>query len=600
EGYQYSFVNDGSKTTRMRLQLLFNNALSGFAIVLILLFLFLSRKAAFWTAFGIPFCFIAAFTVFPLFNITFSAIALAGLIVVLGIVVDDAIVVSDKIIFYQERGLEPKEAAYAAVKDLIMPITLSTLTTIIAYMTLLSLGGRPGKFVVAIPIIVIIILIVSLIESFLFLPHHISSVRHLGKKEKPGWFLKMEDVYRKSLIVVLRKKILFLGLALLLLVASVISAKLFLKFRMFPQSAIETFYIKVECPNNYNLEKTEDVVKGIEKIIRKMSEGEVESFTSRIGHHSMSKTKNYGDHENWAIINVFLTPDISRNRTAAEIIAGIKKKYKAPKNVRMFFETKKVGPIKDKPITVYLSSNNDKNLNTAAKVIQNILKNMKTLGVSDIDNSRKPGKEELVINLDQNKLASIGISTENVAQVLRIAYEGQIITDIQTLEEKIEYRLLLNEESRKQEQILEKIGVKNSVGALVTLDKFISFGTKDSDLEILHRNGVRSITLSASLRKSKISAIEAAKIIKARIDSSKKIPKEVTVEIAGEALKTSIIMKDMKTAVITAVLCIFLVLSLFLNSWKNAFIIIAIIPFSVIGIIIALFIHGQPISMFVL
>ncbi|MCK5082838.1 MAG: efflux RND transporter permease subunit, partial [Candidatus Omnitrophica bacterium] len=423
ETYQYSFVNDQSKTTRMRLQLLFNNALSGFVIVLILLFLFLSKKAAFWTAFGIPFCFIAAFTIFPIFNITFSSIALAGLIVVLGIVVDDAIVVSDKITFYQERGLVPKEAAYSAVKDLIMPITLSTLTTVIAYMTLLSLGGRPGKFVIAIPAIVIMILIVSLIESFLFLPHHISSGRNLGKKEKPGWFLKLEGVYRRSLIIVLKKKVLFLGLALLLLGASVFSAKLFLKFRMFPQSAIETFYIKVEGPNNYSLEKTEKIVKDIEKIIRKLPEGELESFTSRIGHHSMSKTKNYGDHENWAIINVFLTPDISRNRTAAEIISEIKKKYKSPKSIRIFFETKKVGPIKDKPITVHLSSNDDNNLNAAAKVVANILKDMKGLGVADIDNSRKPGKEELVINIDQNKLAAIGISTEDVAQVLRIAYE---------------------------------------------------------------------------------------------------------------------------------------------------------------------------------
>ena len=600
EKYNYSFVNDQSKTTRMRLRLLFNNALSGFVIVLILLFLFLNRKAALWTAFGIPFCFIAAFTVFALFNITFSAIALAGLIVVLGIVVDDAIVMSDKIIFYQERGLKPKEAAYSAVKDLIIPITLSTLTTIIAYMTLMFLGGRPGKFVVAIPIIVIIILIISLIESFFFLPHHISSGRSYGKKEKPSWFLKMESAYRRSLVIVLNKKFLFLGFVILLLATSMFSAKRFLKFRMFPQSAIETFYIKIECPNNYGLDETENIVKDIEKIIHKLPKDELESFTSRIGHHSTSKTKNYGDHENWAIINVFLTPDISRNRTAAKIIAQIKKKYKQPEGIRILYETKKVGPIRDKPVVVYLSSNNNKDLNVAVKVVKKILKSMKKLGVSDIDNSRKPGKEELIINLDQNKLALIGTSTEDVAQVLRIAYEGYVVTDIQTLEEKIDYRLLLNEESRRQEQILNNIGVKNSTGFLVTLDKFISFDTKSSELEILHRNGLRSVTLSASLRKSKTSANEAAKIIESRINSSKEMPEGVIVEIAGEPLKTRIILKDMKTAVLIAVVGIFLVLSLFLNSWKNAFIVITVVPFCMIGIVAALLIHGQPISMFVL
>jgi len=597
---RYSFVNDQSKTTRMRLRLLLNNALTGFVIVLILLFLFLSKKAAFWTAFGIPFCFIAAFAVFPLFNITFSAIALAGLIVVLGIVVDDAIVMSDKIIFYQEQGLKAKDAAYSAVKDLIMPITLSTLTTIIAYTTLLSLGGRPGKFVIAIPVIVIIVLIVSLIESFFFLPHHIASGRQFGKKEKPGWFLKLEKVYSKSLIIVLKKKFLFLVLSVLILVAALLSAKFFLKFKMFPQSAIETFYVKVECPNNYSLDETEEVVKDIEKFIDKLPEQELESFTSRVGHHSFSKTKNYGDHENWAIINVFLTPDIARERTAAEIIGGIKKKYKSPEGVRIFFETKKVGPIQDKPVTVHLSSNNENDLNLSMKIVGNILKEMKDLGVADIDNSQKTGKEELVINLDQNKLASMGISTEDVAQVLRIAYEGQLVTDIQTLEEKIEYRLLLNEESRKHEDILAKIGVKNSEGFLVSLDKFISFDTKASELEILHRNGLRSVTLSASLRKAKISAIEAAKIIKNNIDSSKNMPEEVLVEVVGEASKTNLIMKDMKIAVLMSFVGIFFILALFLNSWGKALTIIAVIPFCVVGIVIALFIHGQAVSMFVL
>ena len=600
EKCKYSFVNDQSKTTQMRLRLLMNNALSGFVIVLILLLLFLNAKAALWTAFGIPFCFIAAFTVFPILGITFSSIALAGLIVVLGIVVDDAIVMSDKIIFYQERGLEAKKAAYSAAKDLLVPITLSTLTTIIAYTTLLSLGGKPGKFVIAIPVIVITVLIMSLIESFFFLPHHISAGRNFGKKEKAAWLRKMEDAYRRSLIFVLNKKILFLGLAVLILIASVVSAKLFLKVRMFPQSAIETFYVKVEAPNSYSLNETEDVIKNMEKVFKKLPENELESFTSRIGHHSISKTKNNGDHENWAIINVFLTPDISRNRTAAEIIKGIKKAYTAPENVRIFFETKKVGPISDKPIMVHLSSNDEEMLNVSANIVENILKDMKELGVADIDNSKKSGKEELVINLDQEKIAAFGISTEDVAQVLRIAYEGAIVTNIQTLEEKIEYRLLLNEESRKHERILEKIGIKNSIGAIITIDKFVSFDTKTSDLEILHRNGVRSITLSASLRKAKVSALEAAEIIKKQINSAKEMPGEVIVEIAGEPLKAKMIMKDMRMALLLAVVGIFLILALFLNSWQKAFIIIGIIPFCVIGIIVALFIHGQPMSMFVL
>ena len=94
--------------------------------------------------------------------------------------------------------------------------------------------------------------------------------------------------------------------------------------------------------------------------------------------------------------------------------------------------------------------------------------------------------------------------------------------------------------------------------------------------------------------------MEAAQIVKERIDSAKGIPEDVLIEIAGEALKTKIILGDMKKAVFVAVIGIFLILALFLNSWKNALIIIAVVPFCIIGIIAALFIHGQPISMFVM
>ncbi|MEA2082229.1 MAG: efflux RND transporter permease subunit [Elusimicrobiota bacterium] len=598
--FSYSYVNDQSKTTRMRLRLLLNNAFAGFVIVGILLFIFLDKKAAFWTAFGIPFCFIAAFSVFPALDLTFSSIALAGLIVVLGIVVDDAIVISDKIISNRERGLQPKEAALTAVKNLLIPVTLSTLTTVMAYLTLMSLGGRPGKFITAIPVIVITILTVSLIESFFFLPHHISAGKNAAAKTKPGWMVKMENSYRRSLSFVLKNKTLFLFFSVAILTASVLSAKFFLKFKMFPQSAIETFYIKVECPNNYNLDDTERVVKTIEKIISKLPEKELESFTSRIGHHSTSKTKNYGDHENWAIVNVFLTPDITRKRTASQIIKSVRKKCAAPDGTRIFYETKKVGPIHDKAVMIHLSSNNKKSLNQAVKTTGKILKDMKKLGIADIDNSRKSGKDELVVNINHNKLASLGISTEEVAQTLRIAYEGYVVTDMQTLDEKIDYRLLLDPASRKNEKVLKNISIKNKAGYLVALDNFIHFNTRTSELEILHRNGIRSVTLSASLRKAKISAIEAARIIKNRIDSSKTMPGDVTVEIAGEALKTRVILKDMKTAAMIAVTGIFLILALFLNSWKNALIIIAVVPFSIIGIIAALFIHSQPISMFVM
>jgi multidrug efflux pump subunit AcrB len=159
---------------------------------------------------------------------------------------------------------------------------------------------------------------------------------------------------------------------------------------------------------------------------------------------------------------------------------------------------------------------------------------------------------------------------------------------------------MLNDSSRKDERALKGVSVKNKAGYLVALSNFISFETRPSELEILHRDGLRSVTLTASLIKAGTTALDAAEIIKERLKAAEDIPSGVDIEVAGEASKTMLILSDIKIAVLAAVAAIFLLLALFLNSWKNAAIIMAIVPFSVIGIILALFIHSQPISMFVL
>ena len=158
-----------------RLDLLIDNALVGLALVVTLLFLFLNARTAFWVAAGIPVAMGAAIALMYLGGLTINMISLFGLIITLGIVVDDAIVVGEHADHrYRLGGVSAAEAAEGAAQRMAMPVFAATLTTVIAFFGLVAVGGRFGDLIRDIPFTVIAVLIASLIECFLILPHHMN------------------------------------------------------------------------------------------------------------------------------------------------------------------------------------------------------------------------------------------------------------------------------------------------------------------------------------------------------------------------------------------------------------------------------------------
>ncbi|MCB1177282.1 MAG: efflux RND transporter permease subunit, partial [Leptospiraceae bacterium] len=170
ERVSFKKLNDGSKLTRDRIQLVMGNAIVGFILVFICLFFVFDIKTAIWTGFGIPFTLLTCLVILYSKGLTLNMFVLGGFILVIGMLVDDAIVIAEKINSNLEAGLSPIEAASSAVADVWKPVVASSATTMIAFSPLVSLGGLPGKFIWMIPLVVILSLIVSLIESFFLLP----------------------------------------------------------------------------------------------------------------------------------------------------------------------------------------------------------------------------------------------------------------------------------------------------------------------------------------------------------------------------------------------------------------------------------------------
>lgn len=599
QGVGYSYSDDQSVRTRLRLQVLGGNALLGFTLVIFILLLALNHQAAFWTAMSVPFSLFGSFILLSYVGITINNITLAGFVLVLGLLVDDAIVVAEKITHYREKGLSPKEAALKGTVAMWRPVTVASITTILAFSPMFSIGGMPGKFAWAIPAVVIVALLVSLFECFFLLPHHLSSDGKHKKslqKSKAGWIIKLEYHYSKIVEELLHYRYLVLLVMVLILSSSVFLVKSSMKFQLFPQGGVETFYIKLEMQRGASLAATETRLKQLEDYVKKIPENELESYATRVGTLSTSPSVNRGEHSHWGIINIFLTGESNRERTADEIISTLRNEIPVNKDEKLIFDKKRVGPAIGKPAEIRVSSNNDKLRTKTAGEIISFLK--KLPGVLDVETDNKPGKDQLIVNIDYKKLAEVGLKVKDVSDALRVTYDGMLVSSTTSVDETIEYRVIVDPKYRSNEDMLFKIPVKNNRGQVMNLSDVLSLTHGRGPLEYKHVNGIRTETVGADLNPAITSSAIIKKKVKEKFSESWTKQPGLEVAFAGEAREQQKIFGGFLTAGIIALVSIYVVVALLLNSLGQSFIVMSVIPFAIIGVVWSFYFHGMPLSFF--
>ena len=165
EGITITSWKDESVILKGRINLLLKNAYLGLSLVILVLALFLKPKLAGWVSLGIPISFMGGFWLLPLFDVSINMISLFTFILVLGIVVDDAIIVGENIFIFKQRGLGKAEAAFKGAHQVATPVIFAVLTTMVTFSPMILVEGALGKIWRIIPVVTIVVLIMSLIES---------------------------------------------------------------------------------------------------------------------------------------------------------------------------------------------------------------------------------------------------------------------------------------------------------------------------------------------------------------------------------------------------------------------------------------------------
>lgn len=595
-GVKIKLLNDQSVLTRDRLKLLSGNALMGIILVALTLFFVLGAKTAFWTAFSIPLTLIATFIFLPLMGITINSISLAGFVLVLGMLVDDAIVVAEQVNKEKENGLVGIDSAVMAVKRVWRPIFGASVTTVLAYYPISQMGGMAGKFVWMIPAVVGIALVISLFDTYFLLPNHLAHGEHVVK-EKGETLLKIENLYNRTLRVAIRFRYLVIAFFIVLLGGAGYIAANFIQKEPFPQDSAEGFTIELTGTPGISMQKAKDNIKILEKHLLSLPDGELSGFSSRLGTQSKSATTERGTEPHLGLIFVYLKPFSARDRTAQEIIDGLKVSMEFDfklLEIKPLFEILRIGPPVGRPFEIRVSSSSDEIRKKKVTEIRNRLETLK--GVLNVDDDQVFGKQELNLILNYDRLSQSALTVEDVLQAIRIAFDGQVVTDFVQDNRPIDIRVRLDRRGRGDTDFIKNLKIINKNGLIIPLEKLTSFVERSALSQINHVDGDRTTVIFGQLDKVNQTPASILAYAKKEFPSTK----DVLVTFAGEPIENEKIFGSLGMAAVTAILAVFIVISLILNSLSKPLIVMSAVPFGVVGIILAVWTHGMALSMFVI
>ncbi len=585
---KFEIVDEQAFYVKRRLSILAENGILGIFLVFICMLFFLNFRVSFLASMGAPLAFMVSFIVMQYFGISLNLMSMFGLILVLGMLVDDSIIVAEN--FYQklEAGFEPREAAIIAAKETLAPVTATILTTIVAFGSLMLLGGIWGKFLWSVPAVVLICLIASWLECFFILPSHLADFVKVkkGGVEKNRWYQPLLNVYQKIISSALNIKYLTV-LFFVALFAGAMALFIFdVEKELFPDDDVRLVFYKVKGEVGTSFESTANAIAKAEKVLLDtIPKHELESMRSMIGSQfSEEGTNRTGDQ--YGMIFVYLVTEDLRERSLDQIIQSMKKATDGLlPNFITTIERVETGKPKKPAIDVVISGDDLDLLVKSADEVLEIINGLE--GVVSTNKDYEVGNKQLLININENEARRLGVTNTSLAIELRRALEGIKLTEIRRSDEDIEVVVRLNQKSRTDKEILSKLYVPNQMGRRIKLSRIAEIKEVEAPYVIRRKNKKRVISVYGDIDSSKTTAIKVNGIIGQKLKklwSDKKI-EGVAYNLEGEFKETKETYFRMAKSAVISLSLIYIILVGMFGSLIQPFIIMSSIPFGLIGVV---------------
>ena len=450
--------NDFSRYTRNSIDSVISNAITGFILLALVLLLLLGFRISLIVAVSIPLSFMMAFMGMGVGGLTINVISLFGFIMVLGMIVDFSIVVADNAHRYMEMGHRRFDAIKKGVMEVLAPLTVTLLCISAAFTPLILLSGIMGKFLKAIPIVIIICLSASWLIAMFVLPTFLEMftkdtcsedaecVDDLAEVIDEGLFGKVQRGYKKLLQTSLNHRYITLGILVVMFVGAMALQNV-VGFEFMTSGGAEQLKIKVKLPMGTNLDNTLAEMKKMEKYIMKIPKEELEGVQGKIGNEAADGLDpKPGDGTHKATYDIFLVPEKDRKRTAPEINEQVRKDVLAAqkkgilrRDMQILFNIKERKPPVGKPVNIEIRGEEFTVMEKIAAEYIKTLKKMK--GVQNIDLDYEKGKQEYRYFIKEVMAAQTGVSVYDVAVSLNASYQGAVATNVKEGDEDIDIRV---------------------------------------------------------------------------------------------------------------------------------------------------------------
>ncbi len=599
EGLHLSMVRDMSELFRQRGELLTRNAYIGLSLVFILLALFLEFRLAFWVSMGIPASILGSFLILPLFGFSINIVSMFAFIVTLGIVVDDAIVVGENIFFHRQNGMPYLQAAVHGAKEIAMPVTFSILTNIVAFIPLFYVPGHIGKIFKMIPAVVIAVLAISLVESLFVLP------AHLGHQKKPPADKKrrglaryqnrfslaftafVENRYGTFLSAALKYRYIAFSIGLAILIGTggyVKSGKM--GFTLFPRVESDYAYVTVTLPYGSPDESVLVVEKTIVDAAKKV--------IADNGGDTLSRGIFTRIKENVVSARLLLTPPKVRPLGTQEVTEKWRKEVGLLSGVEsMTFQSDRGGPGSGKGMTIELS-HRDADILTRAS--EDLAEEIATYpNASDIDDGSARGK----LQYDFKMLPEgerMGLTASDVARQVRSALYGSEVHKILRKRNEVKVMVRLPESERDSENTLDVLIIKSPAGVEIPLYEVVARTGGRAYTAIYRRNGKRISSVTANI----VPRAQANMVIAELKESFLPVLLEqypgLSFSLEGRQADMRESISSLFKGLLMSLLVIFCLLAIPLRSYFQPLLIMACIPFGIVGAVYGHLILGYPLS----
>jgi multidrug efflux pump subunit AcrB len=611
----YLIHDDNSVRIKDRLNIVVSNILLGIILISLLVMVLINSRMSLVISLGIPTSFVMGAFYLYITGYTINMISLIGVLIALGIIVDDAIVVSENIQQHVEAGKEPKEAALLGAKEMFKPVTIASLTTLFAFIPALMIQGTIGEVMKLIPITVAVLVLASLIESFVFLPIHAAHI--LKRESRPRSWEKVNKIYSLIIHYLIHYKKSFLLIFLILVPLTIVMGLKASKFKMFPKFDATTVNIALKANVNTTTEETNAILKKIEKELydekekfqikhigaiagwRRDSAGNSETFPY-VGQIKIELNKLKAQ----SFVDAYITPYLSfyydeSNRIRDEKSVVISQKLRDFLKEKNYIERfnltdldiveKKVGPIKS-DIKIGLISNDNQKVIAYMKELKDAL--LALDGIVSVNDGIKFGIDEIKLKVN-NYGESLGLDEQQLGQILSSLYLERKVAIAFDSTNLLEMRI--RSDNKDSMEDFKNFELDLGENGRVKLKDVVEFKTIKSFERIIKDFGEKNFYIYANVNSKVLTANEAVEKIKPILN---KIESDgVKLKFKGEQEKQKDLKRDMMAASLLAMILIMLSLLYLFNSFRETFMMMSVIPFAFLGVLVGHFMLDVNLSL---